>query len=86
MAALPKSDHDSGEYSVTIMATPDGNSFFIDGRETFLEDVPSQIQKNSGIEMNDVDADNLQFALEGLDGTPGYEELDVEYTNGSWAW
>jgi len=73
------------EYSDTIMMSPNGDSLLVDGRETYLGDVPSQIQHASGIKMSDVDADNLIFALE-TQQQDGYVELGVEYKNGKWSW
>tara|TARA_Y100000310_G_C20427365_1_gene689726 strand:- start:46 stop:465 length:420 start_codon:yes stop_codon:yes gene_type:complete len=78
-------DKDSGKYWDVIVMSPNGDSVLVDGRETYIQDVPSQIQATSGIEMSDVDADNLIFALETQE-QDGYIELGVEYKDGKWSW
>lgn len=78
-------EKDDGKYWDTITMSPNGDSFLVDGRETYLEDVPSQIQSTSGVEMSDTDADNLIFALE-TQQQDGDVELSIEYTNGKWSW
>jgi hypothetical protein len=82
-ARHPRNDDD--HFWDTIMMSPNGDSLLVDGRETYLEDVPSQITATSGIEMNDTDADNLIFALE-TQMQDGYVELGVEYKDGKWSW
>jgi len=72
-------------YSDVIIMSPNGDSFLVDGRETYLDNVPSQITATSGIEMNDTDADNLIFALESQQ-QDGYVELGIEYKDGKWSW
>jgi hypothetical protein len=78
-------EKDEGKYWDTIMMSPNGDSFLVDGRETHLEDVPDQITGTSGIEMSDTDADNLIHALE-TQQQDGHVELGIEYTNGKWSW
>ena len=78
-------DKDDGKYWDTIMMSPNGDSLLVDGRETYLQDVPSQIHAASGIEMSDVDADNLIFVLEDQMQS-GYVELGIEYKDGKWSW
>ena len=78
-------EKDEGKYWDTIMMSPNGDSLLVDGRETYLEDVPSQITGASGIEMSDTDADNLIFALE-TQMQSSYVELGVEYKDGKWSW
>jgi hypothetical protein len=78
-------EKDEGKYWDTIMMSPNGDSLLVDGRETYLEDVPSQITGASGIEMSDTDADNLIFALE-TQMQDGYVELGIEYKDGKWSW
>ena len=78
-------EKDEGKYWDVIMMSPNGDSFLVDGRETYLEDVPSQITGASGIEMSDTDADNLIFALE-TQRQDGYVELGIEYKDGKWSW
>jgi hypothetical protein len=72
-------------FSDVIMMSPNGDSVLVDGRETYIQDVPAQIQAASGIEMSDTDADNLIFALEDQMQS-GYVELGVEYKDGQWSW
>ena len=77
--------NDDGHFYDTIVMSPNGDSFLVDGRETYLQDVPAQITGTSGIEMSDVDADNLIFALETQE-QDGYVELGIEYKDGKWSW
>jgi len=72
-------------YSDTIMMSPNGDSVLVDGLETYIQDVPSQLHYTSGFEMSDTDADNLIHALE-TQQQDGYIELGVEYANGKWSW
>jgi len=72
-------------YSDVIQMSPNGDSYLVDGLETYIQDVPSQLTYASGFEMSDVDADNLIFALETQE-QDGYVELGVEYKNGKWSW
>ena len=74
-----------GSYGDVIVMSPNGDSVLVDGRETYIQDVPSQLQHASGFEMSDVDADNLIFALENQQ-QDGYVELGVVYKNGEWGW
>ena len=75
---------EEGFYDVIVMS-PNGDSVLVDGMETYPQDVPSQLHHASGIEMSDVDADNLIFALEDQMQS-GYVELGVEYKDGKWSW
>ncbi|MBC8409118.1 MAG: hypothetical protein H8E12_10415 [Rhodobacteraceae bacterium] len=72
-------------YSDTIVMSPNGDSVLVDGLETYIQDVPSQLHHTSGFEMSKTDADNLIFALETQE-QDGYIELGVEYKNGKWSW
>ncbi len=72
-------------FSDVIVMSPNGDSVLVDGMETYIQDVPSQLQYASGVEMSDIDADNLIFALEDQQAS-GYVELGVEYKNGKWSW
>jgi hypothetical protein len=76
---------DDETYSDTIMMSPNGDSVLVDGQETYIYDVPSQLHHASGFEMSDTDADNLIFTLE-TQQQDGYIELGIEYTNGKWSW
>jgi hypothetical protein len=76
---------DDETYSDTIVMSPNGDSVLVDGRETYIEDVPSQLHAASGFEMSATDADNLIFALQSQQ-EDGYIELGVTYKNGKWSW
>ncbi len=75
----------SNSYSDVITMSPNGDSVLVDGMETYITDVPQQIEHASGFPMNDTDGDNLIFALEDQMSS-GYVELSVEYNNGEWSW
>tara|TARA_Y100000310_G_scaffold260452_1_gene269390 strand:- start:1998 stop:2330 length:333 start_codon:yes stop_codon:yes gene_type:complete len=79
------SEVDADTYSDVIVMSPNGDSVLVDGQETYIQDVPSQLEYASGFEMSDVDADNLIFALENQQ-QDGYVELGVSYENGQWGW
>ncbi len=72
-------------YTDVITMSPNGDSVLVDGMETYITDVPDQLEHASGHSMNDTDADNLIFALEDQMSS-GYVELSVEYENGKWSW
>ncbi len=74
-----------GGYNDVIVMSPNGDSVLVDGQETYIQDVPRQLEHASGFEMSDVDADNLIFALE-TQQQDGYVELGVVYKNGEWGW
>jgi hypothetical protein len=76
---------DDETYSDTIVMSPNGDSVLVDGLETYIQDVPSQLHHASGFEMSDTDANNLIFALETQE-QDGYVELGIEYKNGKWSW
>jgi len=68
-----------------IVMSPNGDSVLVDGMETYIYDVPQQLEYASGFPMSDTDGDNLIFALEDqMSG--GYVELSVTYENGKWSW
>ena len=69
----------------TIIMSPNGDSVLVDGMETYVWDVPQQLEHVSGFPMNDTDGDNLIFALEDQ-MADGYVELTVSYENGKWGW
>ena len=76
---------DDGSYfSDTITMSPNGDSVLVDGMETYITDVPQQLD-GLGFPMNDTDGDNLIFALEDQMDS-GYVELSVEYKDGKWSW
>ena len=74
----------SSFYDVIVMS-PHGDSVLVDGRETYLQDVPSQLQHASGIAMDDTTGGALVSELERQEAS-GYVELGVEYKNGQWSW
>ncbi len=79
------SEKGGNSYRDTITMSPNGDSVLVDGMETYITDVPQQLEHVSGFPMSDTDGDNLIFALEDqMSG--GYVELSVEYENGKWSW
>ena len=68
-----------------ITMSPNGDSVLIDGIETYIDDVPQQLEILSGFPMEGNDPDNLIFALEEM-WRDGYIELAVSYENGRWGW
>jgi hypothetical protein len=75
----------SSEYRDTIVMSPNADSVLVNGRETYVEDVPQELSIASGFPMSDTDADNLIFVLEDQ-MSDGYVELEVSYENGRWGW
>ena len=68
-----------------ITMSPNGDSVLVDGLETYIWDVPQQLEILSGFPMVGNDPDNLIFALEEM-MQDGYVELAVTYENGHWGW
>ena len=68
-----------------IVMSPNGDSVLVDGMETYIENVPQQLEAISGFPMKGNDSDNLIFALEEM-WRDGYVELAVSYENGQWGW
>ena len=68
-----------------IIMSPNGDSVLVDGMETYITDVPQQLEYVSGFPMSETDGDNLIFALEDQ-MQDGYVELSVEYKDGKWGW
>jgi hypothetical protein len=75
----------SSEYSDTIVMSPNADSVLVNGKETYIEDVPQELSIASGFSMEGNDSDNLIFALEEM-MQDGYVELEVSYKNGQWGW
>jgi hypothetical protein len=75
----------SSEYSDTIVMSANADSVLVDGKETYVEDVPQQLAIVSGFPMEGNDPDNLIFALEEM-MQDGYVELEISYENGQWGW
>ena len=75
----------SSEYRDTIVMSPNADSVLVNGRETYVEDVPQELSIASGFPMEGNDPDNLIFALEEM-MQDGYVELEVTYKNGHWGW
>jgi hypothetical protein len=76
----------SSEYSDVITMSPtDADSVLVNGKETYVEEVPQELSIASGFPMNDTDSDNLIFALQDQ-MSDGSVELSVEYNNGKWSW
>tara|TARA_E500000331_G_C17253597_1_gene712202 strand:+ start:2433 stop:2774 length:342 start_codon:yes stop_codon:yes gene_type:complete len=72
-------------FSDVIVMSPNGDSVLVDGMETYIENVPQQLEAISGFPMEGNDPDNLIFALEEMQ-QDGYIELVVSYENGQWGW
>ncbi len=75
---------DGSYFSDVIVMSPNGDSVLVDGSETYIQDVPQQLEL-MGFPMSDTDADNLIFALEDQFES-GYVELSVTFENGKWSW
>ena len=75
---------DGSYFSDVIVMSPNGDSVLVDGSETYIENVPQQLEL-MGFPMSDTDADNLIFALEDQFNS-GYVELSVTFENGKWSW
>ena len=65
--------------------SPNGDSLLVDGKETYTQDVPSQLQIASGIKM---DAGTSRALVDELrdQEAGGYVELGIKYNNGKWSW
>ena len=77
------SEKSSNSYSDVITMSPNGDSVLVDGMETYITDVPQQLEHVSGFPMDDTEADRLISALD-KQMSSGYVELSVEYKNGKW--
>jgi len=76
---------DDGSYfRDVIVMSPNGDSVLVDGNETYVDQVPYQLEL-MGFPMKGNDADNLIFVLEEM-MADGYVELMVTYENGIWSW
>ena len=76
---------DDESFRDVIVMSPNGDSVLVDGMETYIYDVPKQLEAVSGFPMVGNDPDNLIFALEEMQQA-GYIELAVSYENGRWGW
>ena len=76
---------DDESFRDVIVMSPNGDSVLVDGMETYIYDVPKQLEAVSGFPMVGNDPDNLIFALEEMQ-QDGYIELAVSYENGRWGW
>jgi len=70
-------------YSDVIVMSPNGDSVLVDGRETYVQDVPQQLELASGFPMSPNDADIVVRKLM-KQMRSGYVELEVTYQNGRW--
>ena len=77
------SEKGGNSYSDTITMSPNGDSVLVDGMETYITDVPQQLEHVSGFPMDDTEADKLIDALD-KQMSSGYVEISVEYKNGKW--
>ena len=78
------SEKGSNSFRDVITMSPNGDSVLIDGMETYITDVPQQLEHVSGFPMDDTDADKLIDALD-KQMAGGYVELSVEFKNGKWS-
>jgi hypothetical protein len=76
-----KKSNDS--YSDTIVMSPNGDSVLVDGLETYIQDVPSQLEYASGFPVPDMIGDVIMTELQNQEQS-GYVEIGVEYKNGEW--
>tara|TARA_B100001250_G_C19169276_1_gene515908 strand:+ start:168 stop:491 length:324 start_codon:yes stop_codon:yes gene_type:complete len=70
-------------FSDTIVMSPNGDSFLVDGLETYAQDVPSQLEYASGFPVPEMIGDVMVTELERQEQS-GYVEMGVEYKNGEW--
>jgi len=70
-------------FSDTIVMSPNGDSMLVDGLETYVQDVPSQLEYASGFPVPDMIGDVMVTELENQEQS-GYVEMGVEYKNGEW--
>ena len=68
-----------------IQMSPHGDSVLVDGLETYIQDVPQQLEYASGFPLDDKTGAALVAELERQEAS-GYLELGVEYKNGQWSW
>lgn len=78
-------EDDGSYYKDVIVMSPNGDSVLVDGNETYIQDVPQQLE-NMGFPMMGNDPDNLIFTLESMLEHDGYVELEVIYKDGIWSW
>ena len=74
-----------GTYSGTLVMGPHGDAILVDGVETYIQDVPGELERITGEEMQDSDVDALLDELEKQFST-GYVELPIEMKHGVWSW
>jgi len=74
---------DNETFRDVIIMSPNGDSVLVDGMETYITDVPQQLEVVSGYPMNDAEADRLISTLD-KQMSSGYVELSVEYKDGKW--
>ena len=84
MKSYAKMADDGSYYEDVIVMSPNGDSVLVDGEETYVQDVPNQLDA-MGFPIKGTDADNLIFALQDQFDS-GYVELKVTYENGKWSW
>jgi transcriptional regulator NrdR family protein len=77
------SEKSDDSYSDTIVMSPNGDSVLVDGLETYIQDVPSQLEHASGFPVPDMIGDVITTELENQEQS-GYIEMGVEYKNGEW--
>ena len=70
-------------FSDYIIMSPNGDSVLVDGLETYIDDVPSQLEHVSGFPVPDMIGDVMVTELENQRRS-GYIEMAVKYKNGKW--
>jgi hypothetical protein len=70
-------------YNDVIVMSPNGDSVLVDGMETYVQDVPQQLELSSGFPMSPNDADTVVRKLM-MQMRNGYVELEVTYQDGKW--
>ena len=71
-------------YDDVIVMSPYGDSVLVDGMETYIGDVPQQLELTSGFSMSPAEGDELVKELE-RQMLDGYVELGVTYQDGKWS-
>ncbi len=74
-----------GTYSGTLIMSPNGDSVLVDGVETYIHEVPGELERITGEAMHDSDVDELIAELE-RQFDNGYVELPIEMRQGLWSW
>ena len=71
-------------YSDVIVMSPNGDSVLVDGLETYIDDVPQQLELRSGFPMDASFAEELLAKLD-KQMQRRYVEISVTAENGQWS-